>query len=177
MLELARVDQSCYAETQNVHTCIIFGRDVVGQVVIQDETKQAIQERQVDFLVNLGQHRLHQYYTFSIAGLPYVRQVIDSLAPLDEDLSFSDPRKRFGTNLIYEERRGFSIRRFDPSREEASLVSSVVFIRESDIISDAEHVLKEQEFIKILHNDEYSGRRIGERRRTASVIFSTGSMS
>ena len=67
-----------------VRTGVVLGCDVICQIVVQNETKQAIEQRQIDLLVDLRKHGLHQNVAFAFAGLPNVSQVVDALAPLNE---------------------------------------------------------------------------------------------
>jgi hypothetical protein len=69
-------------ESNRKLTSIVLGRDVIRQIVIEDKTQQAIQERQVDFFINLRKHSLHHDHAFAFAGFPDVGQVINPLAPL-----------------------------------------------------------------------------------------------
>src|SRR5258708_11819874 len=61
---------------------VVFRGDVIGQIVVQNETKQSVEQSQIDLLVNLGVYGLHHNVTFSFACLPDVGQVVDALAPL-----------------------------------------------------------------------------------------------
>ena len=84
---------------------VVLRRDVVRQVVVENEAQQAVEQCQVDLLVYLGQNGLHHDVALALAGLPDVRQVVDTLAP-----------------LIHQERRRLGVCRLDPSREEATFV-------------------------------------------------------
>ena len=61
---------------------VILGRDVVSQVMVQDQPQETVQKSEVDLLVDLGQDSLHRNVAFAFAGLPDVSQVVDALAPL-----------------------------------------------------------------------------------------------
>ena len=76
--------------------------------MIHDESEQSIQQRQVNLLVELFVLRLEHHDALAFASLPYVRQVIDSLAP-----------------FVHEERRRFTVRRLYPRWEQAAFVSLV----------------------------------------------------
>lgn len=77
---------------------VVFGRDVVGQVVVEDQSEQSVQEGQVDLLVHPRQNRFHHDDAFAIARLPHVGQVVDTLAP-----------------LVHQQGRGLRVGRLDPA--------------------------------------------------------------
>ena len=123
---------------------VVLCRDVVRQVVIQDEAQESVQQRQVDLLVYLRQHGLHEYVALALARLPDVRQVVDALAP-----------------LVHEKRRRLGIGGLDPGGEEPALIC-----------------FEEEELIQVLDKGVSGIKRdYGRSTRTASVIFSTGSIS
>ena len=74
--------------------------------MVQNETQETVEEREIDLLVDLRQNRLHHDIAFAFARLPDICEVIDTLTP-----------------LIHKEWRGFSVGRLDPGREEATLIS------------------------------------------------------
>ena len=53
--------------------------------MIEDQTKQTVQQRQIDLLVDLGQDSLHHDVALALARLPDVRQVVDALTPLVDE--------------------------------------------------------------------------------------------
>lgn len=63
-------------------TSVILRRYVVGQIVVQNQPQQSVEQRQIDLLIDLRQDSLHQDITFAFTGLPDVSQVVDPLAPL-----------------------------------------------------------------------------------------------
>lgn len=60
---------------------VVLACDVVGQIVIQDETEETIEKRQVNLFVDLGKDSLHHDVAFAIARLPDLVEVVDTLAP------------------------------------------------------------------------------------------------
>jgi hypothetical protein len=76
------VSASVYASQRKGPTGVVLGCDVVGEIVIQDKTKEAIQECEIDLLVDLGENGLHEHVAFALAGFPDVRQVVYALTPL-----------------------------------------------------------------------------------------------
>ena len=64
------VRQRTTNRARRVRTSIILCCDIVSQVVIQNETQQAIEESQVDLLVDLGQYSFHEDIAFTITGFP-----------------------------------------------------------------------------------------------------------
>ena len=114
-------------------TSVVLRGDIVRQVVVHDEANQTVEERQVNLLVHLRQDGFHHDVALSFTGLPNVGQVVDALAPLVDQ-----ERRRLG---ILQERKPLSgsyrhsiaYRRFDPGREEPTLVG-----------------LEEQELVEIL---------------------------
>ena len=61
---------------------IVLRRDIVSQVVVQNQTQQTIEQREIDLLVHLRENRLHEHVALALARLPDVGQVVDALAPL-----------------------------------------------------------------------------------------------
>jgi len=84
---------------------VVLSRDIVGQVAVQDESEETLQEGGIHLLVDLRELRLHQDDTFALGCLLDAVQVVDSLTP-----------------LVHQERRRFGVGRFDPGREEAAFV-------------------------------------------------------
>lgn len=64
---------------------VVLRGDVVGQVVVEDESKQPVEERKIHLLVNLGEDGLHHDVRLSVGGLPDVslRKTKDSQSRLD----------------------------------------------------------------------------------------------
>ena len=87
------------------HNRVVLRSDVVRQVVVEDETKKTIEQSQIDLLVHLREDGLHHYIALSLARLPNVGQVVDTLTP-----------------FVDEKRGRLSVGRFDPGREETTLV-------------------------------------------------------
>ncbi len=57
---------------------VVFGRHVIGDVVVDDETKQSVEKRQIDLLVHLLKVRLQHDVTLPFTGVPHVLQVVDT---------------------------------------------------------------------------------------------------
>ena len=84
---------------------VILGRDIIRQIVVEDETEKTIEKREINLLVDLREDGLHHDITFAFTCFPDVGQVIDTLAP-----------------FVNEKRGRLSVGRFDPGREETTLV-------------------------------------------------------
>ena len=84
---------------------VIFCRDVVSQVVIHDQTQQAIQQRYINLVKYFRQRRLHEHITFTMRSVPYILQIIDTIRP-----------------FVHQQRRRFLITRLDPCREQGTLI-------------------------------------------------------
>ena len=63
-------------------TCVVLRRNIVRQVVVQNQTQQTVEQREVDLLVHLRENRLHEHVALALARLPDIGQVVDALAPL-----------------------------------------------------------------------------------------------
>ena len=87
---------------------VAFGRHVVGNVVVDNQAKQAVQEGQVDLFGNLAELCLHHYVALSFRGFPDIGQVVHAL-----------------TELVDEQRRRLMVARLDPVWEEVALVGFV----------------------------------------------------
>ena len=87
---------------------VVLGRHVIGDVVIDDQPQQSIQQRQINLFVQLLEPRFQHDVTFTVRRFPHILEVVDSLTP-----------------FVNEERWRFSIGRFDPGREEPSLIGLV----------------------------------------------------
>lgn len=57
---------------------VVLGSHVIGNVVINDQTQQTIQQRQIDLFVEFFEFRLQQDIAFPLADIPYVLQVVDT---------------------------------------------------------------------------------------------------
>ena len=73
--------------------------EVVGEVVVDDQTEEAIEKRQVNLLVHSRKGRLDADYTVSFRGVPDIGQIIHAQTP-----------------LVNQQRRWLSVRRLDPAR-------------------------------------------------------------
>lgn len=126
------------------HDVVLRG-DVVREIVVEDQSKQSVEQCQIHLLVDLREDRLHENVALPVVSLPNVREVVDPLAP-----------------LVHEQWRRLSVCRLDPCREEPTLIG-----------------FEEQELVKVLEAEQLDVRETRHDRNllTASVIFSTGSMS
>ncbi len=61
---------------------VVLRSDVIGQIVVQNETKQLVKQRQINLLVSLREDGFRHNIIFSFTCLPDVGQVVDALAPL-----------------------------------------------------------------------------------------------
>lgn len=90
---------------------VILRRDVVRQVVIEDEAEKSIEEGEIDLLVHPREDGLHHHDTLAITCLPYVGQVVNALTP-----------------LVHEQRRRFVIAGLNPVGEKRSFVPLIMQI-------------------------------------------------
>lgn len=101
------------------------------QVVVHDQTKQAVKQSQVDLLEDLGELRLHHDVALALARLPHLVQVVDALAP-----------------LVGEQRRRFRVGRFDPRGEQTPLVGleveELVEVRVGDLLHRLDVVARDE---------------------------------
>mmetsp|Transcript_42357 Transcript_42357/g.95841 ORF Transcript_42357/g.95841 Transcript_42357/m.95841 type:complete len:242 (-) Transcript_42357:2172-2897(-) len=77
--EAVRVDVHHVLEA-NRH--VVFGRHVVGDVVVHNKTEEAVEEGQVHLLVHLAELRLEHHNALALLGFPNLLKVIHPLAPL-----------------------------------------------------------------------------------------------
>ena len=61
---------------------VVLCSDIIGQVVVQDEAQEAIQQRQINFLIDFGEHSFHHHDAFALACFPNICQIVDALTPL-----------------------------------------------------------------------------------------------
>ena len=64
---------------------VVFRRNVVGDVVIDDEAKQLIEQREIHLLVDLLELRLHEHVALALFCLVHVLQIVDALAPFVDE--------------------------------------------------------------------------------------------
>lgn len=57
---------------------VVLGGHVIRNVVVDNEAKKTIEQRQVDLLVHLLKTRLHHNIALSLRRVPNVLQVIDA---------------------------------------------------------------------------------------------------
>ena len=87
---------------------VVLGRHVVGNVVVENETQQAVEEREVHLVVQLLEAALEHHDALAVRGLPHLVEVVDALAP-----------------LVHEQRRRLRVGRLDPVRKQVALVGLV----------------------------------------------------
>lgn len=63
---------------------------VVCNVVIDYETEKAVEQGQVDLLINVLQGRLQQYYTLALVGVPNIVQVVHTWNEVWNNLLIND---------------------------------------------------------------------------------------
>lgn len=74
---------------------VVLRRDVVHQVVVKDETEEAVEKGEVNLLVHAREGGLHHDVALAVGSLPDVCEVIDTLTPLQVDtISVTDHRAR-----------------------------------------------------------------------------------
>ena len=64
---------------------IILRSHVIGQVVINNQPEELVQEGEVNLIVELLKFGLHQHDTLIFGDIPYISEVIDALAPLIDE--------------------------------------------------------------------------------------------
>ncbi len=57
---------------------IVLGSHVVGNIVIHDQAKQAVEKGQVNLLVHLLKPGLHHHIALSLPRLPHILEVVDA---------------------------------------------------------------------------------------------------
>ena len=87
---------------------IVLGGHVVGEVVVDDEAQQPIEECQVDLLVHLGELSLDAHDAVALGRVPHVLEVVDAQAP-----------------LVHEQWRRLCVGRLDPVGQQVALVRLV----------------------------------------------------
>mmetsp|Transcript_6161 Transcript_6161/g.24641 ORF Transcript_6161/g.24641 Transcript_6161/m.24641 type:complete len:696 (-) Transcript_6161:121-2208(-) len=113
--ELQAADEAVRVRVAHVlvrYDDVVLGRDVVGDVVVDDEPQQAVEHRQVHLLVQLLELGLQDDQALALRGLPHVREVVDALAP-----------------LVHEERGRLGVGGFHPVGKEVPLVGLVPEVR------------------------------------------------
>lgn len=61
---------------------VVFGRHVVRDVVIYNQSQQTIQEQQIDLLIYLIQLGLEEHQRLSLTHIPDTMEVVDPLTEL-----------------------------------------------------------------------------------------------
>jgi hypothetical protein len=63
---------------------IVLSCHVVSQIMINNQSEQFVQEREINLIIELFEFRLHQYNTLIFRNIPHISQIVDSLAPLED---------------------------------------------------------------------------------------------
>ena len=104
--------------------------------MVHDEAQEAVEEREVDLLVDLAELGLHEDVALALARLPHVVQVVDALAP-----------------LVDEERRRLGVGRLDPRGEQAALVGleveELVEVRVRDLLHRLDVVARDELLVRV----------------------------
>ena len=87
------------------HNYIVLGSHVISQIVIHNESQQAIQKRRIHLLVHFVHLSLNQNSGPVFSGVPHISQVIQTLAP-----------------FVHEQGRRLLVSRLDPVGEQVTLV-------------------------------------------------------
>ena len=61
-----------------VNDDVVLGRHVVGDVVVYDESKETVEEGEVNLLVHLVEARLHHDVALALTRVPDVLEVVDA---------------------------------------------------------------------------------------------------
>jgi len=111
---------------------VVLRGDVIGQVVVENESKKPVEESEIHLLVDFGENGLHHNVGLSVGSLPNVglriekRKESKSVAAegrLDEEGGGRAHQVVDSlSHLVDEQRRRLGIRRLDPRGEETSLV-------------------------------------------------------
>ena len=112
---------------------VVLRRDVIGQVVVENESKKPVEEREIHLLVDLGEDGLHHDVGLSIGSLPNVglwNERRDESKSVRVEGIFGEEERQLRAyqvvdslrHLVDEQRRRLGIGRLDPRGEETSLV-------------------------------------------------------
>lgn len=119
---------------------VVLGGDVVGQVVVEDEPQEPIEQRQVHLFVDLGEDRLHHDVGLAVGRLPDVGQVVDALG-----------------HLVDEQGRGLGVGRLDPRGEEPALVGfeeeELIEVGVGDLLDRLNVVARDQLVVRVKEFD------------------------
>lgn len=104
--------------------------------MVHDQAQKAVEERQVDLLVDLGELRLHENVALALARLPNVVEVVDALCP-----------------LVHEQGRRLRVGGLDPGREQAALVGleveELVEVRVRDLLHRLDVVARDELLVRV----------------------------
>ena len=110
---------------------VILRGAVIGNVMIDNQSQQAVQHGQIDFFEHSFKFRLQHHDAFAFARVPDIGQVVDALTP-----------------LIHQQRRRLCIRWFNPVREQVPLIGLVpnvlIQIRIRDLLQRFNRVHRNQ---------------------------------
>ena len=87
---------------------VVLRRDVIRDVVVDDEAEQAVEHGEVNLLKHLLEFGLEHDDALAVVGVPHVGEVVDTLAP-----------------LVHQQRRRLSVCGLDPVGEQMPLVGLV----------------------------------------------------
>ena len=57
---------------------VVLGRHVIGDVVVDDETQESVEKRQIDFLVHFLVLGLEHHITLPLSCVPHILEIVDS---------------------------------------------------------------------------------------------------
>jgi len=97
------------AKKKSTYHDVVLGSHVVGDVVVEDESQQPVEQREVDLLEDLVELGLEETHALVLARVPNVVEVVDAAA-----------------ELVHQHRRGLRVARLDPVGEQTALVRLVV---------------------------------------------------
>mmetsp|Transcript_10204 Transcript_10204/g.41240 ORF Transcript_10204/g.41240 Transcript_10204/m.41240 type:complete len:678 (+) Transcript_10204:3871-5904(+) len=90
---------------------VVLRRDVICDVVVDDEAEQAVEHGEVNLLEHLLEFGLEHDDALAVVGVPHVGEVVDTLAP-----------------LVHQQRRRLGVRGLDPVGEQMPLVGLVPYV-------------------------------------------------
>jgi len=90
------------------HNYIVLSGHVIGQIVIHDESQQAIQKRGIHLLIHFVHLSLNQNCGSVFSGVPHISQVVQTLAP-----------------FVHQQGRRLLVSRLHPVGEQVALVSLI----------------------------------------------------
>mmetsp|Transcript_3094 Transcript_3094/g.10261 ORF Transcript_3094/g.10261 Transcript_3094/m.10261 type:complete len:228 (-) Transcript_3094:2744-3427(-) len=109
--ELQAADQTVRVRVAHVlvrDDDVVLRGDVVRDVMIDDQTHEAVEHREVHLFKHAFEPRLKHHHALALVRVPHVREVVNPLAP-----------------LVHEQRRWLRVRGLDPVREQVPLIGLV----------------------------------------------------